>query len=262
MMFLGMRSSTRRLPLPAFAAAFLGTLPLALPAQGLKEGVATFLTRTTSGKTDTVVQMSKGRDLRLEGFGGGNQSSVIVDGDGKRIIVLEEGSKKAMVMTQRDAKQMEEMAESMGVDADRLRDENVTKPTITKTGRTESVGGVKCEVFHVTTTHKGQTDEGDACIADGIGFGVFDALTSTPFAKRARAEFDRYRSIVGPGKGLVKATTMRDGRPLTLLELVKFEPRDLPASSFDVPAGYEVQEMGDMMDKARQALDQLKRKKP
>jgi hypothetical protein len=244
-----------------FAASLITALigAPAVHAQGLKEGAATFILRSPSGKADTVQQLSKGRDMRIEGLGGRNEGTIVVDGDGKRFIVLDDRKQQAMVMSERDAKQMNEMAESMGLDPERMRGD---KPTITKTGRSETVGGVRCEVVHIVVTRKGEAEEGDACVADGVGFGIFDALNAVPIAKGATRELDAYRSIVGPGKGLVKATTVRDGRTVTVLELLRFDARDVPASSFEIPAGYETQDIGDMMGQARGALERLKRKKP
>jgi hypothetical protein len=244
--------------------AAVAALPSAGEAQTLKEGVATFITRSSRGKADTVVQYTKGRDLRLEGLGGRNEGTFIVDGDGKRLIVLDAGDRKAMVMSEDDAKQMEEMAAAMGVDPSKISgaEGRKEKPSITKTGRTETVAGVRCEVYHVAATRKGDTEEGDACLADGIGFGIMDAFANMPMARNATQEFDRYRSIVGPGKGIVKATTVRDGKTVTVLELLRFDARTVPASQFEVPRGYETQDMGDMMGQARGAIERLKKKKP
>lgn len=243
-------------------ATYISVWPCTLSAQGLKEGEATFVTRSSRTKSDTIVQLSKGRQMRIDGMDGRNQGSIIIDGERKRVIVLDAGSKKAMIMTERDAKQVEGLAAAFGVDSDKRRTaERADKPTITKTGRMETVGGVRCEVIRVTTTRHDRTEEGDACVAKGVGFGIFDAMASVPI-KGAAGELERYRSIVGPGMGLVKATTMKDGKPLTVLELLAFKDRDVPASAFEIPAGYEAQSIGDVTDMAREALDQLKRKKP
>lgn len=248
--------------LPSLFATLISALPCTLSAQGLKEGEATFVTRSSRTKSDTVVQLSHGRQMRIDGLDGRNQGSIIIDGEQKRLILLDAQSQKAMIITERGAKRVEGLASAFGVDPDKLRTaESADKPTITKTGRMETVGGVRCEVIHVTTTKHDKTEEGDACVANGIGFGIFDALASMPI-KGATGDLERYRSIVGPGMGVVKATTMKDGRPLTVLELVSFQARTVPASAFEIPAGYEAQSIGDVTDMARQALEQLKRKKP
>ncbi|MEP7348247.1 MAG: hypothetical protein ABI877_23475, partial [Gemmatimonadaceae bacterium] len=95
--------------LPLFAT-FVAALQGTLSAQGLKEGEATFVTRSSSTKSDTIVQLSKGRRMRIDGMEEPNKGSIIIDGERKRVIVLDAGSKKAMILTDKDAKQMEGIA--------------------------------------------------------------------------------------------------------------------------------------------------------
>ena len=245
-------------------AAVAFTVPAGI-AQAQVEGVATFVTRTEHGqKTDTVYQTTKGKSLRMDGFGGGNRGGgMIIDGEKNRLIVLDASQKTAMVMTREDQERMRAMTEGMLAGRKKpAADKDLTEPAITKTGRTETVAGVRCEWYHVVTDRKDQKQEGDACIGE-VGFGIFQALMNNPMMHSAQSNrWEHLRKMVSEGKGLVKATTIEDGKSYVSLELIKFERKSVPASTFEPPAGYKIQSMGDMLQKASGAMDQLKKLRP
>ncbi len=253
---------SRQMWFAAVALAF--TVPAGI-AQAQVDGVATFVTRTEHGqKSDTVYQTTKGKNLRMDGFGGDKGGGgMIIDAEKNRIIVLDASQKTAMVMTKEDQERMRAMSEGMLAGRKKPAVPEFTEPTITKTGRTETVAGVRCEWYHVVTDRKGKTEEGDACIGE-VGFGIFQAMMSNPMfqGRQSNNRWEHLRKMVGEGKGLVKATTIEDGKPYVSLELIKLERKSVPASTFEPPAGYKIQSMGDMLQKASGALDQLKKLRP
>jgi hypothetical protein len=241
------------------AALALSALPAGLAAQNRMEGVVTFRMEGSQGKIDTVTQTTRGRSMRLEGYGS-KGSAWIYDGDQKRMVMLDSTKKQAMLITEKDAEQARAMTQGMR-QARGAKDE-ASKPSLhfSKTGKTETVAGVKCEVWKGYTEHEGKKQEGEACLAEGVGFAPFDELTSNPMFASQSNEWRRYRELVGPNKGIVKAVQVVDGKPRTSIEAIKIERKPVSPEAFQPPAGYTVIDMGDMMRKAQeQRQQQMKR---
>jgi hypothetical protein len=244
----------------AFTAAAVSLTAGRAHAQTGFEGVVTFQSTQDDGKVETVTQTTKGQSFRLDGMGpqGG---AFIYDAGGKRVIMVEPSEKKAIVMTEEEQKQMRQMMEA-NMSAMRQRtgksapaaDEDDAKIAITRTGKSEVVAGTKCEVIHASwTDSQDKKREGDACVADGVGFAIFSStmldnpmLTASGKAKRA-SWMQRYREAVGPNKGILKAVSYKDGKPKVELEATKIERKSVDASTFAPPAGYTVVNLGDMM---------------
>jgi hypothetical protein len=231
----------------------------ALAAQSSFNGVITFLNAGTSGKQDTFVQYTKGNKIRLDGFGA-NRGSMIIDNDAKTMMMIDPDKKQVMTMTEDDAKQMQAM---MGPMMERMKqqgkkDEESGNASFTKTGKTETVAGVRCEVYHgVYVEEDGEKNEGDACVATGVGFRL-DAVTfNNPMAQRGGAGYGRmqqFRDLVAGNKSILKAKSYRDGKVKTDMEAVKIEPKSLGDDMFAVPPGYKEIRMADMMTQAHNAM--------
>jgi hypothetical protein len=254
----------------ATSLAHVATPPL-LAAQTGFEGVMTFVTRDGSGaKVDTLVQTVKGKNLRMEGLGGrkGGGGSMIIDADRKRMVMIDDKERSAMIVSMDDADKMKSMTEGMTKNRPaaarptpaRNPDDGGVK--VTKTGRTETVAGVRCEVYHATSTRGERNNEGDVCVADGVGFAMLSGLASMPGVKASSPkDYGEMSKVMGPGKGIVKATTEKDGKSYVALELVKVDRKSVPASSFEPPAGYKANNMADMMSQMQGALQQLQQGK-
>ena len=131
----------------------------------------TFVRYDRSGTPDTVVQTSKGHKVRLDGFGG-DSGSMIIDNDAKIDHDRSSREKKQyMTMTQDDMKQMQAM---MGPMMERMKPEAESGGQVAAsfkfapTGRSETVAGVRCKVWHGEYVDKdGDKEEGEACVATG-----------------------------------------------------------------------------------------------
>lgn len=100
------------------AAIAAGSLPAGeSAAQTGFDGVITFMQQGSSGKPTTVVQTSKGRKLRLDGFGA-DSGAMIIDGDAKTMMMIQPKERQYVVMTEEDAKQMAAM---MGPMSERMK---------------------------------------------------------------------------------------------------------------------------------------------
>jgi hypothetical protein len=208
----------------------------ALAAQSSFNGVITFLNSRSSGKQDTFVQYTRGNKVRLDGFGA-SHGSMIIDNDAKAM---------------------------MGPMADRMKqkgksDESNGKASFTKTGKSETVAGVRCEVYHGTYIEDdGSKDEGDACVATGVGFRL-DAVTfNNPMMQRggaAAGRLQQFRELVAGNKGILKAKSYEEGGKVkTDMEAVKIEPKALGDDVFGIPPGYKEIKLADMMHNAMQGM--------
>jgi hypothetical protein len=242
------------------ALLLAGTLPAGhAAAQTGFNGVITFKTTSSSGRIDTVKQMTKGRRVRLDGFGG-QGGAMIIDNDAKRIMLIQPERKQYMTMTEDDAKQMQAM---MGPMMDKMKRQQANQAgdrtlNFTKTGKTEVVAGVRCEVYRGEVVGADQDkDEGEACVAPGVGFALADLTFNNPMLMGrggANDRFEQYRQLVGTNKGILKAARIENGKAVNDLEAIKIEKTDVPDAMFAPPAGYTEIRMAEMMMKARGAM--------
>ena len=243
-----MRSSWSALSVLAVLAAG----PVAAHAQTGFDGVITFVNAGSSGQQDTFVQYTKGHKLRLDGFGR-SHGAMIVDNDAKLMMIVDPDKKQYMTMTEADAKQMQAMMGPMMERMKKRRAErgDAGKLDFANTGKTETVAGVRCQVWHgAYTDPNGDKREGEACIAPGVGFALADLTYNNPMLQAggpAHEEFEQYRQLVGGNKGILKATSVKDGTPRTELEAIKVDRTTVADSLFAPPAGYKEIRMGDMM---------------
>lgn len=240
------------------AGAGLASRPSSLAAQTGFNGVITFTQHDEDGRTSTFTQTTKGSKLRLDGMGGGESGAMIMDGDAHTMMMVSPREKKVYVMTEQDAKQMAEM---MGPLADRMKANSAgdeSKFSFKNTGRSETVAGIRCEVWHGTYDDgTGATKEGDACLAKGVGFALGEMLTANPMMQRDQRhmrELDQYRSLTAGGKGVLKVTSTKNGQTHVELEATRVEPTTVSDDAFKPPAGYEEVQMGEMMSRMRGAM--------
>jgi len=238
--------------------ALAAWLPPRLAGQTGFNGVITFQ-QDRDGKMGTFVQTTKGRRVRLDGFGS-DSGTVIIDGDTKSMMMVEPSEKKYFVMTEADAKQM---AALMGPMLERMKNSKSgnagdDKVNFKNTGRHETVAGVRCDVWHGSSL--GDEDhEGDACLAAGVGFDVGALVYANPLMQRGGRtwnKMEQYRSLIGDNKGILKATRLENGKSTVEMEAVKIEPKTVSDDLFKPPAGYTAVRMSDMMMKAHNAMKQ------
>jgi hypothetical protein len=239
------------------AAAWLPARPAV--AQTGFDGVITF-TSYHDGKPTTFVQTTKGHKVRLDGMGG-NPGAMIVDGDAKVMMMVEPQKKQYFTMTEEDAKQSQAMMAPM---LERAKGANrhaePGKFNFSNTGRTETVAGVPCQVWHGVYTSESKKEEGDACVANGVGFALAELTFANPMARQGGAgyeQFEQYRQLVGGNKGILKVTKIEDGKPVPDLEATKIERKAVSDDAFKPPVGYTEIKMGDMMKQAQNAMKQM-----
>jgi hypothetical protein len=234
------------------------------------EGVTTFLQHSKSdGKTTTMIQTSKGKKVRLEGFQ--SSGTMILDGDTHTMIIVEPEKKQYITITQAD---MEQMAAMMKPMAERMKamkqekggdDKDDFKVDVSKTGRTETVAGTRCEVWQGSSVDAdGKKREGEACVAQGVGFELYDLMMNNPMTAHmrgaAQAQLEKYKQLMSGGKGILKMTSIENGKPFVEMEATKIEKKSVSDDAFRPPAGYTGTTMGGMMQQATQQMQMMQQK--
>lgn len=247
----------------ALALTTVVVAPVPAAAQTGFEGVITFQQyHKSDGTHSTMVQTTKGHKVRWDGMGG-QGSTMIFDGDSHTMIIVEPGKKSYMTVTQADMDQMAAMMKPM---ADRMKQKKGSdddfKVDLKNTGRTETVAGTRCEVWHGTTTEDGKAKEGEACVAKGVGFAVYDVMLNNPMTRQMRGSMEesmaKYKEMMSGGKGLLKMTSIEDGKPTVDMVATKIERKSVSDDAFKPPAGYTGQSMGQMMQHAAQQMQMMK----
>ena len=235
----------------------------AAAAQTGFNGVITFTNYSHSGQASTFVQTTKGRKVRLDGMGG-EQGAMIVDGDAKVVTMVQPEKKQYITMTDEDMKQAQAMMAPMMERSKGMNQHpDAGKYSFSNTGRTETVAGVPCQVWHGVYTDQGKKEEGEACVASGVGFALAELTFANPMAHKGGAgyeQFEQYRQLVGGNKGILKITKIEDGKPVPQMVATKIERTPVSDDAFKPPAGYTEVRMGDMMKQAQGAMKQMQQK--
>jgi hypothetical protein len=131
--------------------------------------------------------------------------------------------------------------------------------TVQRTGRS-SAGGMSCEGATVTSSAGSKVN---ACVA--TDFPISNAWWTAMNQRRSDGWFHAM-SEAGLKGFPVKMTMLRkDGKPEVEMELIKLDRRSVPASTFEIPAGYTEAKGGmGMMSPEQQKMmqDQLSKMTP
>jgi hypothetical protein len=194
------------------------------------DGTLTYqLHSAENGKTISLVTMSKGNKLRMQMTDPANPTrsgAFVIDNDAHTRMVIMDAQKKYILIP-------ESMTNMMGKGATAA---NTPAFTFTKTGRTETVAGVSCDVIHGSGTSNGKAVEADVCVAKGVGFnpGMFTSLAGQNPAPGLAALHD----AIGAGNGVLKFTSTKDGKPDMNMEVTKIDRSSPSSDEFNPPAGY------------------------
>src|SRR5579863_8784364 len=170
----------------------------------------------------------------------GESGAMVMDGAAHTRMMVMDQQQKYIVVPESMAGAMDGMGK--GADA-----ANAPKFTFTKTGRTETVAGVSCQVIHGTGTSNGKAVEGDMCVAKGAGI---NPATWAHLGGRMGAGNSPWGAVsdeLGPGNGILKLTASSAGQPGFSFEATKIDRSPVSDDAFSPPAGYtQVQMPGGM----------------
>ena len=190
-----------------------------LSAQGF-DGVIQFVSyENHADHPDTMTQITKGSKIRFEGMGKSG-GAMIMDGNTRLMLVPTQKMYMEMPATLGAHGAAEEGAKHHGV--------------AEKTGKTEVVAGVRCNVWHYKETKSdGSAHEGEACIARGTGF-MINRLTGGMAGNYFNAGGAAFAAEMKNGGGIMKVT--ENGK--VALIAVKIEATSVPDAMFLPPEGY------------------------
>ncbi len=209
------------------------------PAGAPFEGEIT-MSSTHSGKPTPEIQIYEAKGDKLRFDDPAKHSYMIMNAADKKIIEVDDAKKTAMVI---DLDQMQKMADQMthgphappgtGVD-----DEDTT---IDMSGGTDVVAGYSCDKWKVTETNKvtHKVRKTDTCLAKGIGFPDMSMGHSSAKSWTSKLVADKFFPL--------RLTTTEDGVETMHMEVTKVDKKTLAATRFEVPAGYTVTDMAEMM---------------
>jgi len=110
-------------------------------------------------------------------------------------------------------------------------------PVMQKTGKTDTVAGYKCEVWHIAHG----SSAGDLCIGEQGTSWFHIPLVGLPAAYAWASEITDGNHF--PLRLVLSENGIEHGR----LEVVSIQKKALPAADFEVPAGYNVLDLEQMM---------------
>ncbi|MGH7623739.1 MAG: DUF4412 domain-containing protein [Gemmatimonadaceae bacterium] len=216
-----------------------------------KDGNASQITQVRRGSKSAMLMDSKGSQT----------GGIIVDTTAGTMTMVNTAEKSYTVIPLGPMQQMMSgMAESMkNMTKSTPDDDTKPKGTLTATGQSETVAGVKCQVYTFEGTENGKHVTGEACLAKGAGLMAgADAGGMLPgqMGARQRASMQKRLTEMGPigtllaqGYGIMKATTNEDGKFNGSMEVTAYQPGVAPESAFQPPAGYTKKDMPGMMGK-------------
>lgn len=213
----------------ALAVAATCLLPARAVAQF--EGVITIAVHDKQDGNMTLTQWTMGNKYRLDM----DQGSKDGDGPGAATMILNHEAKTVTMIMYARQMYMTTPMTAPKTPATGANDDDTGK--LTSTGRTETVAGVSCEVYHGVTTEGGKRQEGDICFAKGVGF--MPALMSGAGAMGEGMRGLYAKLGAPPGSGIMKVTSDVNGKPQVDMEVTKVERRPLSAADFLPPAGYK-----------------------
>jgi len=199
----------RALPFIAAVATTLGAN--ALIAQTAFEGVLTMkLSGVGSSAPQTIKYYVRNGVLRMEMEGK----------EGGKGYTITDPRKQVTYMVVPDQRMYMEMPVDPKA-AERIRK---SEPIITRTGRTETIAGHKCEHWII----KAEAEESDVCVAKGLGkfFGMGGGRQWEP----------AWISKLGPDFFPLRYAKV--GQSQATLEVTRIDKRSLDASLFQPPAGF------------------------
>jgi hypothetical protein len=190
---------------------------------------------------------------------------MIFDGDAHTLTVLMPRQQHYMRFTEAQMKALMAsglaMAQQMTAGADTQPTRSAKPDSIISTGRTETVLGVSCEVYRdmpgipdaARVSTAGKPRETEVCVANGIGFAVTQAVSrmvgtdlgGTSLGANA-AKLAQWAELLKGGRGIPKATSIRDGQPVVHLVATDIDRSPPNNSVFEPPPGYT--QFGSLME--------------
>ncbi|MGH7516835.1 MAG: DUF4412 domain-containing protein [Gemmatimonadales bacterium] len=233
----------------ALAVCALPVAPAVLSAQGF-EGTVTYAMNPSSGKPGQLVYQVKGTRIRADitGATGGPPGGMymLMDATSGKMMSVMPAQKVYMTMD------LQAMGEQMKQQHGGHKKHAAKAGKITKTGKTETIAGHKCEHYLM-----GEQQDSDVCAAKGLGmFMGGNAAGGMGRAFTLPAGYEEYAEFAKDGFLPLKVSAIRNGKEEVVMEATRVEKKSLDASLFAVPTGYQEMDMGKMMQQMQKQQKQ------
>jgi hypothetical protein len=182
----------------------------------------------------------KGDKVRVEmpaGMGGptGDKGFIVFSGGEKKLTIVDDTKKQAMVidLNKQGDSPLKGMASRGGSGAPK------NPPKVTKTGKTDTVAGYKCEIWQIDEEGKGKV--GEVCVAqDGFSW------LSLP-ASHLPIEHGWAIELMDGKHFPLRFVGFENGAESGRIEVTRIDKKTIAPSVFEVPAGYRVVDLSQMM---------------
>jgi hypothetical protein len=193
----------------------------------------------TPGNFTLLVKDGKFRFDVPEGIAGAQamgKAYVLVMPADKKLYAILDDKKQAVLI---DLDKLATQAKSFGGGAAAAHHEpsNATPPQIEKTGKTDTVAGYQCEIWHVVSAKS----TGDLCIAEQGTSWFHIPLSGVPAEYAWAAEITDGKHF--PLRFVASENGVEQGR----IEVTSIQKKALPADQFQVPAGYAILNLEQML---------------
>lgn len=213
-------------------------LTLVSPTGEAFEGQIT-MADTHETKVTSMVYEVKGDKLRFDE--GSRDSYVIFNTPEKKIITVDDAKKTAMVMNLDDIQKMATTVGAPGRPSAPTESEWDSK--VDMNAGSDVIAGYGCDKWKITETNKktAKVRKTETCLAKGIGFPDMSAMAPGGTTKSWMQKLltDKYFPL--------RMVMTEDGVEKAKMEVTKIDKKPLDAARFEVPAGYKVTDMGEMM---------------
>ena len=170
----------------------------------------------------------------IAGAKGLGKAYVLVMPADKKLYAVLDDKKQAVLI---DLDQLATQTKSFGGAATPHQPSGGTPPQVEKTGKTDTVAGYKCEIWHVVSAKS----VGDLCIAEQGTSWFHIPLSGVP------AEY-AWASEITDGKHFpLRFVASENGVEQGRVEVTSIQKKALPAEQFQVPAGYAILNLQQMM---------------
>ncbi|HEY1534160.1 MAG TPA: DUF4412 domain-containing protein [Polyangiaceae bacterium] len=191
----------------------------------------------TPANLTLLVKDGKFRFELPEGLAGAQalgKAYVLVEPADKKLYAVMEDKKQAVLI---DLDKLATQAKSFGGAAAQHRPSSGTPPQISKTGKTDTVAGYTCEIWHVVS----EKSVGDLCVAEQGTSWFHIPLSGAP------AEY-AWASEITDGKHFpLRFVASENGVEQGRVEVTSIQKKALPAEQFQVPTGYAILNLEQML---------------
>lgn len=212
---------------PATSGGGIVANGLSLVGAAAFQGEVDMIIKSDKGGSDGLI-LVKGQKQRMEFHAPDSKTTtMIMDGEAKKMIVLDEARKTAMVMSLDKADVAPPSAPPPGAHAAAPPKPHEFK----RTGKKDVVAGYDCEIW----TYEEPDKKGEVCVADGLSLLGMGGMSLGALSGKIN------------GLPLRAIGQTKDGKEKERMEVTKIDRRSVPDDKFQVPPGYTTTDMDQLM---------------